>query len=371
MEVLSTLILILLLAVVVCLVFAWARRALRAKRGSIAAPAERQPALQERHVGVIQQFLRDMRADDHRFYVDNTVRDCISEIARREGRSDVVPNYGEWLSQWQTRGNLPQEYLQLASYLKQTFGEQHNLLLQKKRQDEERVEREKEAAGEAECERLLAENKDLVDKFLEITERKVSVLDDYGDENWDALPKEVDTCLRKIAQREGLEENWLLSQKEKKKSAFPARLYVPERYVRMEKKLYGLFREYHENRKGSTVSRPEVGELSGAEFEAYVGRILKESGYEDVRGTPTTGDQGADLIAKKGERTIAIQVKRYQGPVGNKAVQEVAAAVKFYGAHEGWVITNATFTQSAKALAQKNNIRLIDGIELESMRNQL
>jgi hypothetical protein len=30
----------------------------------------------------------------------------------------------------------------------------------------------------------------LVDKFLEITERKVSLLDDYGDENWDALPKD-------------------------------------------------------------------------------------------------------------------------------------------------------------------------------------
>jgi hypothetical protein len=319
-----------------------------------------------------------MRASDRSFYVENTVRDCISEIAGKEGRSDLVPNHREWLPQWQTRGDLPSEYLQLTSYLKQTFGERHSLLLQKRREDKERAEKEKEAAREAEYERFLAENKDLVDKFLEIAERKVSVLDDYGDENWDALPKEVDTCLRKIAQREGLEEKWLLWQKERKKWpslaenwAFVAGRHIPERYLRLEKKLHGLFREYHQNRKGSKVSQPEVGELSGAEFEAYVGRILKESGYEDVRGTPTTGDQGADLIAKKEGRTIVIQAKRYQGSVGNKAVQEVAAAVNFYGAQEGWVITNATFTQSAKALAQKNNIKLIDGTALARRKDRL
>jgi len=312
-----------------------------------------------------------MRASDRSFYVENTVRDCISEIAKKEGRSDVVPNYREWLPQWERRGNLPSEYLQLAGYLKETFGEQHSVLIDKKKEDEERTGKEWETAREKECEGFLTENKDLVDKFLEITERKVSILDDYGDENWDALPKEVDTCLRKIVQRQGLEERWLQWQREKKKSLFQSWPQVLDRYVRAEKKLCDLFREYHQARKGSGVSQAEVGDLSGAEFETYVARILKESGYQDIRGTPTTGDQGADLIAKKDGRTVVIQVKRYQGTVGNKAVQEVAAAVHFYGAHEGWVITNATFSQAAKALAQKNRIRLIDGTELGRMTNQI
>jgi restriction system protein len=232
---------------------------------------------------------------------------------------------------------------------------------------------------DTEFEEFLAENKDLVDKCLEIAERKVSVLDDYGDENWDALPKEVDICLRKIAQREGLEKEWLHWQKQRKRwpslaenwAGLGSAIAIPERYLRLDKKVHGLFREYHQNRKDSTVSESEVGQLSGAEFEAYVATVLKETGYEDVRGTPTTGDQGADLIAKKKGRTIVVQVKRYGGPVGNRAVQEVAAAVNFYGAHEGWVITNATFTQSAKALAQKNNIKLIDGTELAKMGDRL
>jgi hypothetical protein len=153
MEVLGTLISIVFLAFVVCLVLDWARKAFRARQGS-AGPPEGRRNLQERHAGIIEQSLRDMRASDRSFYVENTVRDCISEVAKKEVRSDVVPHPGEWLSRWETRGNLPWDYLQLANYLKETFGERHSLLLQKKREEEE-------AVREAECERFLAENKDL------------------------------------------------------------------------------------------------------------------------------------------------------------------------------------------------------------------
>jgi restriction system protein len=80
-----------------------------------------------------------------------------------------------------------------------------------------------------------------------------------------------------------------------------------------------------------------------------------------VSATAATGDQGADIIASKGERRVIIQAKRYSGAVGNKAVQEVVGAILFYGGTEGCVVTNSTFTPAACALAQKNNIRLIDG----------
>jgi hypothetical protein len=56
-------------------------------------------------------------------------------------------------------------------------------------EERERVERE------AEYESLLTKCRDLVGKFLEIAERKVSVLDDYGDENWDALPLRKSTSV--------------------------------------------------------------------------------------------------------------------------------------------------------------------------------
>jgi hypothetical protein len=42
-------------------------------------------------------------------------------------------------------------------------------------------------------------HKELLNTFLEIAERKVSILDDHGDENWDALPKEIERLLLKTA----------------------------------------------------------------------------------------------------------------------------------------------------------------------------
>ena len=127
-----------------------------------------------------------------------------------------------------------------------------------------------------------------------------------------------------------------------------------------------MFREYHESQKREP-SPVNVHVLGGVDFETHIARQLKACGYDDVRGTPASGDQGADLIAKKNGRTIIIQAKRYQGTVGNKAVQEVASAVSFYGGDEGWVITNSTFTPSARALAQKTNVRLFEGRDLERL----
>ena len=106
----------------------------------------------------------------------------------------------------------------------------------------------------------------------------------------------------------------------------------------------------------SSSDETDFENLTGIEFETYIARLLRSVGYE-VQGTPSTGDQGADLIAKKNGRTVIIQAKRYQGVVGNKTVQEVISAVRFYGGDEGWVVTNP----SAVVLAQKANIKLAGG----------
>ncbi len=84
-----------------------------------------------------------------------------------------------------------------------------------------------------------------------------------------------------------------------------------------------------------------------------------------MHGTPSVGDQGADLIACKDNKTVIIQAKRYKGTVGNKAVQEVISALTYFAGDEAWVITNSSFTPSAKALARKANVRLIEGHDLK------
>lgn len=109
---------------------------------------------------------------------------------------------------------------------------------------------------------------------------------------------------------------------------------------------------------------------SGQEFEIYLKELFEKQGYY-VELTKTTGDQGADLIITKNDVKIVVQAKFYSNPVGNKAVQEIVAAIAFYGANQGMVITNNYYTNSAKELAEANNIILWDGEILKRQINEL
>lgn len=89
---------------------------------------------------------------------------------------------------------------------------------------------------------------------------------------------------------------------------------------------------------------------SGIDYENYIESILQTYGF-NVSRTPTTGDQGVDLVAEKKGVRIAIQCKYYSKPVGNKAVQEVIAGRDFYHCQKACVVTNNSFTPSARKIA--------------------
>ena len=110
--------------------------------------------------------------------------------------------------------------------------------------------------------------------------------------------------------------------------------------------------------------RDEIHYMSGPEFERFMADLLRQKGYE-VEQTPLSGDQGVDLILPDldGKRVV-IQLKRWTGPVGNKAIQATFAGMAHYQADEGWVITTSTFTKSARELARSTSVRLIDRDEL-------
>jgi len=108
--------------------------------------------------------------------------------------------------------------------------------------------------------------------------------------------------------------------------------------------------------------------MSGIEFENFLAKLFEKMGY-DVSTTKNTGDQGADLIIIKDGLKTAVQAKRYNNKISNGAIQEVVAALKYYGVNNGMVITNSYFTQPAMKLAKINNIQLIDRDKLLEMRN--
>ena len=103
----------------------------------------------------------------------------------------------------------------------------------------------------------------------------------------------------------------------------------------------------------------EIDSLTGKEFELFVSLMFKVNGYK-CKLTPDSHDFGADIIALKNDRKCVIQAKRNASPIGIKAVQEVIGAVKYYGADQGYVVTNNYFSQSARELARANNILLLD-----------
>ena len=107
--------------------------------------------------------------------------------------------------------------------------------------------------------------------------------------------------------------------------------------------------------------------MSGHNFEFFCADVLKKNGFTDVKVTKGSGDQGVDILAKKDGIRYAIQCKNYSSHLGNTPVQEVAAGKVFYNCHVGVVMTNSTFTQGAKALAQATGVLLWDKSVLASM----
>lgn len=106
--------------------------------------------------------------------------------------------------------------------------------------------------------------------------------------------------------------------------------------------------------------------LTGHQFEIFCEDKLKNEGWAVYR-TKGSGDQGVDLIIKKGNRAVSVQCKKSKAAISNKAVQEVVAGMKFYNNNEGIVITNSKFTKSAISLAEVNNIRLIHYLETKNI----
>lgn len=115
-----------------------------------------------------------------------------------------------------------------------------------------------------------------------------------------------------------------------------------------------------DNAEDDITDISKIDMMSGYQFEDFIMKLFEKMGYA-VEHTPLSGDQGVDLIVKKGAQTIAIQTKCFRTKkIGNKAIQEVVAGAKFYGANKMIVITNSYFTRSAIELASIHNVELWD-----------
>lgn len=109
---------------------------------------------------------------------------------------------------------------------------------------------------------------------------------------------------------------------------------------------------------GAEQKPQEVEKLNGMEFEKLCSDILRSLGWHTSM-TKGSGDQGIDIIATKENIVVVLQCKRYSGSVGNKAVQEVLGGKEMIKANFAAVVTNSTYTKSARQLAANSGVMLI------------
>jgi restriction system protein len=97
---------------------------------------------------------------------------------------------------------------------------------------------------------------------------------------------------------------------------------------------------------------------------------LRSAGWS-ASTTKGSGDQGTDIIATKADLRLVVQCKLYNHPVGNKAVQEIAAARTHEKADWAAVVSNARYTPAAEELAATNGVLLLHHTDLRTIDDLL
>jgi restriction system protein len=109
-----------------------------------------------------------------------------------------------------------------------------------------------------------------------------------------------------------------------------------------------------------------VIDMEWSEFESLIARLFENMGYR-VSKTAYSGDRGADLIAKKGSDTIAIEVKHYNKNIEKKVVKNVFCAKYVYKTNRAMVVNICDFTKPAYEWARVLDVELVNYDELKIM----
>lgn len=130
--------------------------------------------------------------------------------------------------------------------------------------------------------------------------------------------------------------------------------------------IYVVVQKFHRNYRSSILD-----EMEGHDFEYFCADLLRKKGFIDVEVTRASGDYGIDILAEKDGVTYGIQCKRYQDPVGIKAIQEAYAGKEYYDRMVGVVMTNQYFTTPAVETARKLKILMWDRGYIDSMMEEV
>jgi restriction system protein len=119
----------------------------------------------------------------------------------------------------------------------------------------------------------------------------------------------------------------------------------------------------------------QLQKLAPSAFERLCQRLLRESGFVEVRVTGKSGDGGIDGvgIVQLGGLLgfpILFQCKRYQGTVGPSVIRDFRGAM-VGRADRGLVLTTGTFSRDARLEATRDGAPPIDLVDGEQLLDKL
>jgi restriction system protein len=154
--------------------------------------------------------------------------------------------------------------------------------------------------------------------------------------------RDAERLAREAAEREAAQRAWAEEQYRQKR--------------RQEEQ-----RREEERRRLRTLE--QLQRLTGREFEELIESLFAKDGYT-VRRCGGSGDEGIDLILQIGQTKDAVQCKRWKADIGSPVVRDFYGALMHAGARHGFIITTASFSQSARSFAMGKPITLIAGADI-------
>ncbi|WP_135826086.1 restriction endonuclease [Halorussus ruber] len=129
---------------------------------------------------------------------------------------------------------------------------------------------------------------------------------------------------------------------------------------------------------------PILDELSGHEFEDVMEDVFRNLGYQNVRQSKKTGDEGRDILMEEfidgRKRGVVVECK-HQQKIGRPVVQKLHSAVATYdydGPKRGIIVTTGRFTDQAIEYADKlrrngneHTVELMDGTDLREIADEV
>ena len=106
--------------------------------------------------------------------------------------------------------------------------------------------------------------------------------------------------------------------------------------------------------------------MDGIGFERELGNLFRTMGY-GVERTPTSGDQGVDLVLRKNGVTTVVQCKAHQNGVGPAVARELFGSMVAFRAKAAILACTGGFTRGVYEFVEGKPIRLLHASAIARM----